>query len=686
MLNHKQTYIKFFYSFLQCNSLLFLVQILYIAFKPVHFINAAGAYKPIILTTLWYLIIQYMLYILLSCIQTMQLLALHKIFKRANDQLLLWVFIPTTVLTITANAYYFGNSTLGFLIRNNIMPYTPLLITIMIISAILSIVLTINILFALLYKKIHYICLGVFITIISYCYYANKAVILPIQSTKHILSSPNIILIGIDLVSPVHISHKNTPFLYNLLKQGTYFTNVISPLARTAPAWMSIMTGLYPEHHHAIENLMDPALLANNKSILWQLKALGYQSLFAIDERRFNHLNHHAGFDHVLGPKIGVYDFLFGNLYDFPLTNLLSKLGLGPWLTPYNYLNRASYFLYDPVDFDEKLYQSITKFNQQKPIFLAVHYTLAHWPYVWEQYEPNLMHHLSNFKKFSTERIQQHQLALHKIEHSIKYLLDNLKQLHKLDNSLVVIFSDHGETFYEPYSRQIDPAYYTGHTLPALHRYLNLIAKAKSTTSHVFTRSFGHGADLLSPNQYLCLLSMQIFKNGQPIQYARTIKRRVSLIDIAPTIHAFLHLPNITQFDGINLLPVILSSNIQPIIRAFIMQTAIILSVKLNKHNIQNILMQSYDLKDKPLRILIKHDLPNSAADQHSIGIIYKQWLLALYKKTAHNFFPILINLHTHQWTNDISSVLFQQAPSLSLLQQLQDFYHIHIINHIVQS
>ena len=95
-----------------------------------------------------------------------------------------------------------------------------------------------------------------------------------LNQNQELQSKPNIILLGIDSLSPESINKENMPFLNKLLNESTQFTNSISPLARTYPAWSSILTGLYAEHHHAEENLISKNLINSKASIIWKLNQL----------------------------------------------------------------------------------------------------------------------------------------------------------------------------------------------------------------------------------------------------------------------------------------------------------------------------------------------------------------------------------------------------------------------------
>lgn len=112
------------------------------------------------------------------------------------------------------------------------------------------------------------------------------------------------------------------------------------------------------------------------------MRANGYETMYASDDKRFSNITKEYGFNKILGPRMGVNDFLLGGLSDFPLTNLLIKLPAAKWLFPFNYGNRAAAITYEPRTFLELVKTGLIN-RSQKPLFLAVHLCLAHWPFTW---------------------------------------------------------------------------------------------------------------------------------------------------------------------------------------------------------------------------------------------------------------------------------------------------------------
>ena len=115
----------------------------------------------------------------------------------------------------------------------------------------------------------------------------------------------NIVLIGVDSLSPnsFEISKDSLPNMNQFLKSSIEFKHAYTPLARTCPSWTSILTGRTPVQHGAFFNLRDIAKVDKTALVTSQLKMQGYQTIFAMDERRFCNIDESYNFDQVIGPK-----------------------------------------------------------------------------------------------------------------------------------------------------------------------------------------------------------------------------------------------------------------------------------------------------------------------------------------------------------------------------------------------
>ena len=103
-------------------------------------------------------------------------------------------------------------------------------------------------------------------------------------------SQPDVIVIGIDSLRVDHVETPLTRSLNAVLDGATVVPNAWTPLGRTFPAWVSVLTGRYPSTHGAEFNLIPRELVDARDSLAHDLGARGYERIYAIDETRFSNL------------------------------------------------------------------------------------------------------------------------------------------------------------------------------------------------------------------------------------------------------------------------------------------------------------------------------------------------------------------------------------------------------------
>lgn len=650
----------YFFNFVLFNSLFFFLQLLYVSSINGSFLQALPLPLTVYGEIFAEIIVQICLYLLLSLLQTVLLAGLvspTSTFQSVTRQQLL-IYGLTLTLILSLNCYLFPLSVFSQLLLPALPPL--LLHLLLILSSLIFFSLIVKTWWTFRFKKQWRLRLGgiIFIVFLLFNYFHH----LPFQSET--IKRPNIILIGIDSLSPESVNSQTMPILAHFLQESVHFTETISPLARTYPAWSSILTGLYPLHHFARENLTPKQMVKSKQSIVWKLRNLGYHTIFASDDRRFNNLDKDFGFDEIVGPKLGVNDFLLGSFYDFPLSNLLINSYLGYWLFPYNYINRASYYSYYPRAFDLALQNLINKNLAKQPIMLAVHFTLPHWPYRWAASPPSL---ITNIYDIS----QQHDLyqqALQKTDQQLGALLKQLQKQGLLNNSLLMVLSDHGETLYTQGSRITALKNYQGKLPSPLATYL------KQKTSTTLQKSAGHGSDLLSPSQYQCLLGIKIFQHGQQLTSAKKINTRIALIDIAPTIYSFLNLAPQPYFEGISLLKFLFNNTLPPNNRLFMLESGMLANQFLSKEKARYYGQLFFSVNPKTNYLQLKpQQLPLINASK-LYGAIQGNWLLTLYPN-GENYITVIVRLKDHHWTDQMDTIFAQQSPFVAMLQDLRRFY-----------
>jgi hypothetical protein len=347
-------------------------------------------------------------------------------------------------------------------------------------------------------------------------------------------ATPNIIVIGIDAlrhdVPFGGLKDGLTPSLDAFLSESVQFSDAITPLARTFPSWTSILTGKHPHTTGAVINLLPRQMICTGKTLPDHLKELGYKTLYATDEVRFANIDRSYGFDKVLTPPIGASDFLLGSLNDTPLSNLVSNTRFGRVLFPHTYGNRGSAVTYDPRTFVDWFERSLPR---DRPLFVATHLTLAHWPYFWASAPQRDLTDTATLQAL-------YAMSVSEVDKQFQMLVDSLERRGLLENAVVVVLSDHGESI----GMQVDNPY-------AQHPSLTGLAR------------LGHGTSVLSPQQYRVVLGMRAFGAARTAAFEpRKISDPVSLIDVAPTIVELVGTAGSDSMDGWSLAPLLQNSHV----------------------------------------------------------------------------------------------------------------------------
>ncbi len=141
--------------------------------------------------------------------------------------------------------------------------------------------------------------------------------------------SPTIILLGIDSLRFDEVKRGaeglDHSHIDSFLDGALRFDNAMTPLARTYPSWVSLLTGKHPHTTGAIVNLLRPERVHVGKTLPMLLREHGYHTAYAIDEVRFSNIDTRYGFDQAVTPPIGAADFIVGTMSDTPLLNFVGR-------------------------------------------------------------------------------------------------------------------------------------------------------------------------------------------------------------------------------------------------------------------------------------------------------------------------------------------------------------------------
>jgi hypothetical protein len=582
----------------------------------------------------------------------------------------LWGFGLFTILT--ANQYYYPNSKFSAL--TEVIIYPLFLKLFLMVSYLLWMVLGVLALIipvrALIFSVGRYYALliGVvsFLFVLAMVQHAQHP---PVSVDASTAAKPNIIIIGVDALRPDFLqyfgSHLPTPHIDHFLQQATVFDEAMTPLARTFPSWISILTGNYPKHTGARSDLVDQSEL-HLQTLPAILRKAGYETIYAIDETRFSNIDTSLGFDKIISTPMGLNDFLLGSFNDFPLANLVVNTRFGKWLFPYSYGNRPVFTTYDPDSFLNTLRPALME-PRTKPLFFAIHFCLPHFPYLWGRHIPRYT---------STKNVSYYEAAVQRADQQVYDFLLMLQRNGLLQHSIVVLLSDHGEALE-----------LAGDRITAATKYIAGVDNKKGIVPKFYPPNFdteavnesaGHGTDVLGMSQYRSVLAFKV-SGVNYVNQAGLVKGMVSLLDVEPTILNLLGL-SWGKNDGFSLAAYITGKNSVGSRRQdFIVESDFSpVAVRSVHPETRDVLFSGIDyFKIDPVttRITVKKEMLNLIISSKQYADYSGEWVLALYPQVGAKMMPILVNRTTGQWTNDLRIDFARHSPAMRMLRVLKDFY-----------
>jgi len=338
---------------------------------------------------------------------------------------------------------------------------------------------------------------------------------------------PNVILIGLDSLREdlvdERLSPQVTPHVAAFMKNATQFTNAITPLARTFPSMCSMLTGRHPHSSGAVMNLLPRQLIDDSDSLPRVLARAGYRTVYATDEVRFANIDVSYGFTQTITPPIGSSEFLIEKIADAPVFNVLANTRLSAWLFPHVYANRGASRTYDPDSFVRRIDREL---EVDQPMFLVTHLTLSHWPYIWAGAPIKVGDKQARWPPYYLR-------AAERVDQQFADMMDMFERKGLLDDAIVVVYSDHGESFGvhdEALVPDEDPLIHALGVEPI----------------------WGHGSTVLTAHQFRIVLGMRRY--GQPWPADHKLNAPVTFEDIAPTMVEALGIAAPAHFEGKSLL------------------------------------------------------------------------------------------------------------------------------------
>ncbi|HSP96095.1 MAG TPA: sulfatase [Candidatus Dormibacteraeota bacterium] len=255
---------------------------------------------------------------------------------------------------------------------------------------------------------------------------------------------PNVLLVSIDSLRADHVhaygyERETTPQLDALARDGTLFRTVVSPTSWTLPAHMTLLTALPPERHGVVADGQrltgDATFLAE---VLWRA---GYATAGFVSAPYLDAVyGFSQGFDHYDDYTIAKrsFDDSHRGQTSPPLLGIVSD-----WLRQW------------------------AAGGRQRPFFAFVHMWDVHYDYTppppydtmfdpdyrgsvtGEDYENGTQVHPGMDPRDLAHVVALYDGEIRYTDHYLGLLLDQLRALGVLDQTIVVVTADHGDEFFE---------------------------------------------------------------------------------------------------------------------------------------------------------------------------------------------------------------------------------------------
>jgi len=359
---------------------------------------------------------------------------------------------------------------------------------------------------------------------------------------------PLVVIIGVDAFRVDRLAANGerrgiAPHLDAFLQDATLFDRAYTPLAQTEPAWRSLLTARWPHRHGDRYPLTAASHWAPLPTFAARLGAAGYGTSFRTDCSRFHYEDGASGFEDRAQPPRGAVNFLLEKLR-FRGVGVFGAHAAGAWLLPEMVDNRALAGLHEPFGYADRLAEDLVTRAAAGPLLYAFHATSAHfpgdptWPYYRRFADPDtaLERRLrmvfapvarggtrpDGVTQRSSEALYDGLIA--QADDQVGRVLDGLRRAGRYDEALIVLFSDHGESFH-------------------------------ADAPDVQGATPVHGARLHDEENRI-LLAVKLPKSHPGPRVART-DALVRLLDVGPTLLDLAGLPPLEGVDGSSLAPLL---------------------------------------------------------------------------------------------------------------------------------
>jgi len=293
-------------------------------------------------------------------------------------------------------------------------------------------------------------------------------------------AGPNVVLIGIDSLRPDHLASQGyfrdtAPHIDAFLEEAVLFEHAWTPLARTYPSWMSLLTGALPIDLGIRDNLPAPDALVPGRPTLPQvLSEQGWHTTFVTDDSRFSYMVPELGWQTIVQPPVDLQNFVVSsNEPHYRAFHAFFHNRLGDALLPTGAFNQSFGKSYRPLRFIARASQALAEASRHERFFYASHACFLHAPgdRIWPWHSMHGQEGYDGRNRFrylrsgsalflndgtpkdasgplSEQDVRIYDSGIDMADRHVAETMAQLAEAGLLDDTIVVLFSDHGEEHY----------------------------------------------------------------------------------------------------------------------------------------------------------------------------------------------------------------------------------------------
>ncbi|MCK4751833.1 MAG: sulfatase [Planctomycetes bacterium] len=325
-------------------------------------------------------------------------------------------------------------------------------------------------------------------------------------------SKPNIILISIDTLRADFLGchgypRPTSPTLDKLASKGVLFEDASSPSPWTLPAHVSLLSGLYPSRHSVKD--VQTKISTDIPTLASILSRHGYATAAIVNSLLLDEkFGFGRGFDHYsripeTGDAVGCSPAIAAEAMDWLLKNRNQQFFL--------------FLHYYDVHSD---YSSLPRYEDQ---FVGPYFGMA------DGTTNQLLQFRKGHVKLNENDVKHltdlYAASIRQLDDELEKFFSFLRKRKMLDNTLIVVTSDHGEEFLE------------------------------------------HGGVLHGRTQFQELIHVPLIFQGLNLPRGRRVEHMVSLVDVFPTVLALAGVGVPSAIDGVDLSPLWRERGFEPPMR-----------------------------------------------------------------------------------------------------------------------